>query len=269
MRQGVDRISFHHVDACRCRRMMHADLIGRSHVVGDALLAATSLLGGRAVAAAADAERLPQAEHLLPPAGPLASGGGGPLVVVAGAAAAAAATELVAQRGGRPRGGEAAAVVPEGKDPALGEELVGRHHGVAAHGELEVDVLLLAPQAHRSVLHRRRLHGEVAGEGDARAQRGRRLRPAAEPGRAVRVVHVDARHRAVLCCSGCGPWARASLTSLRASAPASLSCAVALVFRRELNRGKASCASRAAAHDVVVVVDWWELLKGFFYILGM
>jgi hypothetical protein len=208
MRQGVDQIMWTHADA---RGARDANLIGRGHVVvgaggsggNDALLvAAASLLGRTAVAAAADAdaERLPQAEHLLPPVGvgPLGAGGGEgrPLVVVV-----AAATELVAQRGGRPRGSEAdtaAAVVLEGKDPALGEELVGGHHGVAAHGELEVEVLLLAPQARRPVLHRRRLHGEVAGEGDARAQRGRLLRAAAEPRRAVWVVHVDARHRAVV-----------------------------------------------------------------------
>jgi len=187
-------------DDAGTRSMHDANLIGRGHVVvvgdhvgggGDALLvAAASLLGGRAVAA--DAERLPQAEHLLPPAGRLGGGGGGPLVVVA------AATELVAQRGGRASRGGGPGVVLEGKDPTLGEELVGRHHGVAAHRELEVEVLLrVAPQAHRPVLHRR-LHREVAGEGDARAQRGRRLRAAAEPRRAVRVVHVDARHRAVV-----------------------------------------------------------------------
>jgi hypothetical protein len=158
-----------------------ANLIGRRgrRVVGDHVGAGAlvALLGS---AEAAHAERLPQAEHLLPPAGRL---GRAPLVVVA------------AERGGR-AGGEAGAAVLQRQDPALGEELVGGHHGVAAHRELEVDVLLLAPQAHRPVLHRR-LDGEVAGEGDARVQRRHRLlRPAAEPRRAVRAVHVDARHQA-------------------------------------------------------------------------
>lgn len=81
-----------------------------------------------------------QSEQLLPPAGPLVDGGG-PLVVVVGAAA----TELVAQRGGQPCGGEAAGAVLE-KDPALGEELGGRHHA----------------QAHWPVLLLHRRHREVA-----------------------------------------------------------------------------------------------------------
>jgi hypothetical protein len=152
------------------------DLLGIGHV-GDHLgVDGGALLGG--AIDAADAERLPQAEHLLPPAGSL---GRRPVV----------AAKLVAERGGRPAGGEAA--VLEGKDPALGEELVGGHHGVATHRELEVDILLLAPQVHRPVLHRRRwLDDKVAGEGDARAQRRRLAAP--ERRAAVRVVHVDACH---------------------------------------------------------------------------
>jgi len=82
-----------------------------------------------------------QSEQLLPPSVPLVDGGG-PLVVVVGAAA----TELVAQRGGQPCGGEAAGAVLEMKDPALGEELGGRHHA----------------QAHWPVLLLHRRHREVA-----------------------------------------------------------------------------------------------------------
>jgi hypothetical protein len=266
MRQGVDQIMWTHADA---RGARDANLIGRGHVVvgaaggsggNDALLVAAASLLGQTAVAAADAERLPQAEHLLPPVGvgPLGAGGGEgrPLVVVV-----AAATELVAQRGGRPRGSEAdtaAAVVLEGKDPALGEELVGGHHGVAAHGELEVEVLLLAPQARRPVLHRRRLHGEVAGEGDARAQRGRLLRAAAEPRRAVWVVHVDARHRAVVLV---GVWLLELLRALLlVLAPSRVLSACRLLFHRELNRGeerRGVCSAGCSGGGFLKMVGWW------------
>jgi len=107
--------------------------------------------------------RLLEPEQLLPPD-----------VGRAGhAAVALVGAQLVAQRHGPPAGAGLMRRLPERQEAALGEELVGGHHRVAADGELEVGV----PGRRRATAsgcRGRRLHREVAGEGHPRRHEGRR-----------------------------------------------------------------------------------------------
>ena len=107
--------------------------------------------------------RLLEPEQLLPPD-----------VGRAGhAAVALVGAQLVAERHGPPAGAGLMRRLPERQEAALGEELVGGHHRVAADGELEVGV----PGRRRAPARGgrgRRLHREVAGEGHPRRHEGRR-----------------------------------------------------------------------------------------------
>jgi hypothetical protein len=107
--------------------------------------------------------RLLQPEQLLPPD-----------VRRAGhAAVALVGAQLLAQRHGPRAAACLLRRLPQRQEPALGDELVGGHHRVAADRELEVGV----PRPRRAPARGRRgrrLHGEVAGEGHARRHEGRR-----------------------------------------------------------------------------------------------
>lgn len=104
---------------------------------------------------------------------------------------AAVRAQLVAEREW-PAAGVGAAVavrgLPERQEAALGDQLVGGHHRVAADGELEVGV---PRRPHRRLLlrRRRRLEREVAGKGYPRRHERRRLLVVM-----LRVVHVNTCH---------------------------------------------------------------------------
>jgi hypothetical protein len=102
--------------------------------------------------------RLLEPEQLLPP----------DVGRAGGAAVALVGAQLVAQRHGPPAGGLLRRL-PERQEAALGEELVGGHHRVAADGDFEVGVPAPARRGRG-----RRLHREVAGEGHPRRHEGRR-----------------------------------------------------------------------------------------------
>uniref|UniRef100_A0A0A8XR30 Uncharacterized protein n=1 Tax=Arundo donax TaxID=35708 RepID=A0A0A8XR30_ARUDO len=131
--------------------------------------AGTSVGGGRLLG------RFLEAEQLLPP--DVRRAGRAPVAVVG--------AELVAQRHG-PAAAGAVRGLTERQEAALGEELVGGHHRVAADRELEVRVPRRAPTRG---LRRRRLDREVAGEGHPRRHEGRRRRLVV-----LRVVHVNTCH---------------------------------------------------------------------------
>lgn len=77
---------------------------------------------------------------------------------------------------------------PERQEAALGDQLVGGHHRVAADGELEVGVPR-RPRRRLLLRRRRRLEREVAGEGYPRRHERRRLVVVM-----LRVVHVNTCH---------------------------------------------------------------------------